>query len=92
MEGKEITITIYNLEEILFDNFVFGDSRGLVEQSMSEGHFNLEEICQKFLGRDWRTAYQNGIVKIAIVWKKTRFLPIPYKIISSFLTFWHKER
>ena len=43
---------------ILFDNFVFGVSRGLVEEIMSEGHFNLEEVCPLFLWRDWRTAYQ----------------------------------
>ena len=48
MEGKEKT-NYLQLGRILFNNFVFSNLCGLVEQSMSEGHLNLEEICQKFL-------------------------------------------
>ena len=36
---------------------------------MSEGHLNLEEICQLFLWGDWGTAYRNGTVKNTAVWK-----------------------
>ena len=57
-EWEGINNNYLQLRRILLDNFVFGVSRGLVEQIMSEGHFNLEEFCQLFLWRDWLTAYQ----------------------------------